>query len=119
MLNKRDYVIFDKMGGIQKIFCKVCGSGIAGTTERPRGSGPMADQMVERFMRFPNYVEAKFEFDDGSFHVTSGCRDCVHAGIDRQTMLELYQADMAEMKMPAGDRTPIQVIAVKPGGGIE
>lgn len=94
-LKKPDYI--EHQGGIvSRVFCKMCGSTIAGMSQRPAGSGSQINRMVTRFKRFSSYAEAKFKCNDGSFHVTNGCKACLTGLSDLETMTALLAADMTE-----------------------
>ncbi len=114
MLKRPDYVTYNADKTIDRIFCKVCGEAIAGHIETPRGSGNMAEKTAIRWRRFPNYVEAKFLFDDGHFHITNGCSKCITMDLTPKQMEELHSADLG--LMPGVDATPgvnaVRVVAV-------
>lgn len=112
MIKRRKFVTYDEKGAIKKMYCKVCGEPIAGTEMRPKGSGPDITVMVPKFMRYANYAEAKFYFNDGSHHVTNGCRNCLTNALTPQQMHTLYRVDMEEMGMFAGTRRPLVVVTV-------
>ena len=118
MLKRPDYITYNEDGAIDRLFCKMCGEPIAGTVEAPRGSGAMASRLVMRFRRFPNYIEAKFLFDDGHFHVTNGCKNCITMGLTPTQMEELHAADLG--LMPGVDATPgvnaVRVVALDSTG---
>lgn len=99
-----------KDGSLQAIHCKTCGAKIAGITMRP--SGPGDAPLVPKFSRFPNYAEAKFAFNDSSFHVTNGCTSCLSKGLTPKQMMLLYKTDCAEMQMEPGIRKPVVVTMV-------
>lgn len=109
MLVRPDYIEADDSGVIKGIFCKVCGTKIAGMIDKPKGSG-----LALKFKRFPMYAEAKLRHSDGSFHVTNGCKKCFMK-LEYKIGQEIYEADMAEMNMPA-DRWVEAVVAVDTSG---
>lgn len=113
----RDFIEYDTDGSIKKMFCKICGTPIAGTVYRPKGSGLKIDQLVEKFIRFPVYAEMKMECNDGSYHVTHGCKDCITTMQPIKVLRELYISDMEEagMAIPPGVE-PIGVVAIDTTG---
>lgn len=123
------YVLWDTQGGIAELFCKVCGTRIAGYVERlvdirQEPNGVRVEVKSLRFTRTEEYVEAKFEFWDGSFHVTNGCRNCVHTKLTSDQMYEIHIADLlndgGSHTELAKVRVPRKVVIVrKDGGGIE
>ena len=115
MLKKPEFVQMGD-GQIQKLFCKMCGTQIAGMVASPRGSGPLTGQFVERFKRFPNYAEAKFKASDGSFHVTNGCKNCLTKPLSAGEMQALYSADAVEMGIPVEDRGFSEVVTIDTSG---
>lgn len=117
-LARSDYVQFAADGTIDKIFCKMCGVVIASVEAIPIGSGPRAGKFVMHFQRHPNYVDAKFVFDDGHFHVTNGCKNCINMSLTSEQLEELHTADLG--LMPGVDATPdstaIEVVAIDATG---
>lgn len=109
MLMKPDY-IENKNGQMSKIYCKVCGKQIAGMVDKTDKNG----KTTSKFKRFPIYAEAKFRHSDGSFHVTNGCHKCFMK-LDYRLAQEVYEADMAEMQMPA-DKWVEAVVKVDTSG---
>lgn len=112
MLKRPDFVTYNAEGSLDRIYCKVCGEEIAGLVDRPKGSGVKNAVLVSRFIRFPNYAEIKMIFDDISYHVTNGCKTCLHEGMPLETLLELYKADCAEQGTEPGSRRPVEVVQV-------
>ena len=110
MLAKPDYMEYAEDGSMRKIFCKVCGKQIAGMIDKVDKTG----ETVTQFKRFPVYAEAKLRHSDGSFHVTNGCRHCFMK-LEYKTGQLVYEADMAEMQMPA-DKWVEAVVAVDTSG---
>lgn len=105
-----NHIVFGKNGGLT-VFCKMCGVKIAGMELRPKGSGPDINVMVSKFIRYPNYAEAKLQCSDGSFHVTHGCKSCLTVSLTKQELFQLYKADMREMNMPI-KRKPVSVVII-------
>lgn len=114
MVSKPEYVEWDG-NKISRIYCKVCGKAIAGTVDRPSGSGPYTKVMAKRFKRFSTYAEVKFLCDDGSFHVTNGCVLCLVGIIDPDIMTEMLQADAIEQERD-DKRTVVRCVAVDTSG---
>lgn len=84
-LKRPDYIEYDKIGRMIRLFCAVCGTVIG---EDRRGN----------FFRFTNYAELKMKFDNGQMHVTNLCTDCVVVVAQSpELMLEVYHADIDEM----------------------
>lgn len=81
-LKKPQYAIFGSRGEVVALYCKVCGVQIAHTDRRG-------------FRRSPSYIEAKLLCDDGSAHVTSGCRRCMSLALEPETLTQMLRADMA------------------------
>lgn len=111
MLKKPDFVEM-KDGQIEKLFCAVCGSQIAGMFEKPLDAA--RTKFVMRFKRLGNYAEAKFLHASGNFHVTNGCKECL-SNITLETAQEVYVADMMEQKMPANESV-VAIVAVDVSG---
>lgn len=113
MLKKaKDFIEFNRDGAIGRMYCKICGTPIAGTVVGPKGPD---QRLVEKFMRFPVYAEMKMECSDGSFHVTHGCKDCFLKKQPLSVLRELYMSDMEEMGMRV-NAEPIKVVAIDTTG---
>lgn len=120
------YVILDDVGAIKELFCKVCGTAIAGVQEMVRGRrqtrhGLWIEDHVHVWRRFPNYAELKMEFEDGSFHVTNGCNQCLTEGLTAEQLHELMHADMelegTEGAEAAKERIALRSVAIRTDGG--
>ena len=99
-LAKPDFAVYTQSGAIKWLYCKVCGAKIG-----------HRDRMG--FVRTPDYAEVKIRFDDGSFHVTSGCKNCLSTKMDKRILQEMYEADCADDKnCRMGDRRPVEVVVV-------
>jgi hypothetical protein len=81
-------------------------------------NGQMIERVVEGFMRNHLYCEMKIEFEDGSQHVTNGCKDCLVGLKDAAILQELEECDMSEQKLKARSAGAIDVLEVKVGGGV-
>ena len=87
---------------LEAIACRDCGAMISGLVEDERfedhrtinGRLVIFKRLV--FARFANYGECTLECDDGSAHVTHGCRDCL-AALTAADLEAWYAADLAEM----------------------
>ena len=112
MIKKRNFVKYGADGSMEKLFCKVCGKQIAGMVLRPKGSGPNINVMVAKFLRNADYTEIKIQFNDGSSHVTHGCKECLTNALTTQQMLTLYKCDMEEMGMFSGLRKPVRITEI-------
>ena len=115
MLKRPNYVE-EVNGVIQKLFCQVCGDQIAGVSASPIGSGPYANKLSDSFKRFANYAEIKIEFDDGSMHVTNGCKKCLKMTMPIEQANEIYQADLSVMGLKQDNRVPVRIVAVDTTG---
>lgn len=80
-LQRPDYIILDAAGRVTQIFCKVCGTQI----------GQM--NKIGRMVRTSEYIEAKIQCTDGSFHHTNGCDKCLHQSLPPSMLRKLMQAD--------------------------
>lgn len=105
------HIEFDPEGRILTIKCKVCGGIVASTQLRP--TSPVSGSALKhKFTRHNNYTEIKMELDDGSFHVTNGCGDCLKARMDPDILYELWSADMQEMGIEEGTARPVKVVKI-------
>lgn len=115
-------------GEILEIMCKICGTVIAGTTERiiryeTNRQGERVKVVSHRFSRHSNYTEIKigFEGDDDYAHITHGCSKCLITNLPVPVLSELHQAD--QMMSPDGytererSRIPTKVITLRADGG--
>ena len=113
MLARPNYITYTDTGAINNIFCKQCGTPIAGFVSVP--VTPTTRGI--RWRRFPNYAEIKMEFDDGHFHVTNGCKACLSLGLSPGVLHELHNADMTEMHITTDpDIAPMRVVAMDTTG---
>lgn len=120
------YVLQGPMGDILELFCKICGSAIAGkrtqvTGRRRTMTGEWIEDHLQTFVRFNNYGEIKIEFEDGSFHVTNGCSQCLNINLAPDVLFELHNADMDVEESIGGEiartKTPLRVVAIRTDGG--
>lgn len=125
-VKRPNYVTYGEDKSVEEIFCKVCGSPIAGMRARSAGRRLTRDrqwvELVEiRFRRLSNYTDLKIQFEDGSYHVTNGCKNCLSENLTIEQMTELHVADMLLEDWPGRDlqitRVPLQVVAIRRDGG--
>jgi len=95
------FVRKDEQGTLRELMCKMCGTVIAGFTERIVGyemdrAGNKVKVVSRQFTRFHNYTELKIAFSDGSFHVTNGCSACLSMSLPPAALDELHRADQEE-----------------------
>ena len=111
---------------IAEIFCKLCGTAIAGYTEQliKKGvnrNGVMVETVRQKFQRHHNYGELKIQFTNGSFHVTTCCTSCLNDHIHPDALQEMYWADV--IREPGSytpndrKRVPERVAASMKGAG--
>jgi hypothetical protein len=79
------------MGAVVRVEC-LCGAPLGGLTPVP---GPIVPgrPVPHVFAYFPNYQEAEITFDDGTKHVTNGCRECLANARD-DTAEKFYARDL-------------------------
>lgn len=125
-VQRPNYVMFGPNQELEELFCKICGTAIGGMHQALKGKrlnkqGVWIEEHVVRFRRFHNYAELKMEFQDGSAHVTNGCKTCLHENLTTDQLFELHIADMymdgAEYTKGAVRRVPKKVVAVRTDGG--
>lgn len=125
-VQRPSYIILTRTGGLQEIFCKACGTSIGGVQEtikgrRREGDGRWVEDRTSGFRRFSNYVEIKMQFEDGSFHVTNGCRNCLNDKLTPEQLQELHHADMDIEGTPSSqamkERKPVRVVVFRPDAG--
>jgi len=124
-LQRPNYVIYGPNGDIEELCCKMCGSVIGSMAEQVKGRRLTPQGWVEerilRFRRHNTYAELKMEFRDGSFHVTNGCRTCLHENLTMEQLDELHCADMHQdmgaHSVPCMERYPIGIAAIRTDGG--
>lgn len=117
-LRKKDFVTYGPKGSVLALDCKICGTRIASTYLRP---GPFpASVPIPKFSRNNLYAEIKFEFDDGSYHVTNGCKNCLGKDMSPELLQELFNADMEDalVHAKAGAKPTKVVVLDTTAGGI-
>lgn len=82
ILKRPDFVVYDTRGAVRELYCKVCSTQIAGGVP---------------FQRYANYAELKFSCDDGSLHVTNGCRKCLTRSTSKKILSAMLVADMTDL----------------------
>lgn len=117
-LHKRNFVTYGPKGVVLALDCKLCGTRIASTQLRP---GPLPNSVPKpKFSRNNMYAEIKFQFDDGSYHVTNGCKNCLSKDMPPEVLQELFEADMEDALVHAkGGAKPTKVVVLDhTAGGI-
>lgn len=114
---------------IEELFCKICGSAIAGMQSRIKGrrldaaTKQWIEEHVLEYKTFHNYAELKILFEDGSYHVTNGCKTCLSGDIPVEKLHELHTADLLHESQdyPGKElhlaRVPVMAVAIRLDGG--
>jgi hypothetical protein len=110
-------------GQLDRLQCKLCGVVIGEVQQRPVGmrerpNGRIVERVVENFVRNHLYTEIKIAFEDGSAHVTNGCRNCLVGNLSEEKLNELTYTDEDDLQMTRTGRKPVGVIKTLIGGGI-
>lgn len=115
-VHKRDFVTYSPEGSVTELYCKVCGVKIAGMALR---SGPHINSIPQwKFSRNNFYAEIKIAFDDGSHHVTNGCKNCLSSNMDPELLAELFDVDMEDLgSVDKRNGKPTQVVVYDATGG--
>lgn len=115
-LVRPNFVTYSPTGVVLALDCKICGVQIANTVPR---LGPVPGAVPRpKFSRNNLYAEIKMSIDDGSFHVTSGCKDCLNANMPPELLQEIFEADMEDQGW-FKDAQAIEVVVVDyTAGGI-
>jgi hypothetical protein len=119
----RKFVTYGNDGQMAVLHCKICGVVIGEKQERTVGfrhgpDGRVIERVLEGFARNHLYMEIKITFEDGSAHVTNGCKNCLTGLTDGARLSELEQCDMEEQGLKARTVSAVEVIETKIGGGI-
>lgn len=103
MLAKRKFAEYMPNGAIKWLYCKVCGAQIGRYEQDRKG-----------FVRNSMYAEVKIQFDDGSYHVTNGCKNCIKMSLAPDTLQEMYEADCEDAPSCSSGkgRMAVQAVAV-------
>lgn len=122
-----DYVQYHPKfpGMVEAIFCKICRTLIRGLVEDERfqdvvsRGGKIIVYKKLIMASFASYTEIEIEFDDGSKHVTSCCRQCANR-LQSDDLEELYSADLAQWEQEGaklggniGERKPVKIVGRK------
>jgi|SRR5580765_2997296 len=127
-VKRPNYVLYGPSMSLEELFCKVCGTAIGGLVTQVKGTritreGKQIEEQIIRFRRYHNYVEVKMQFEDGSYHVTCGCNQCMSVNLTPEQLDELHQADMSvEEEIYPGQeehmaRKAAMVVAIRTDGG--
>lgn len=119
----KDFVRLAQDGTIERLYCKLCGTIIGevqhqtiGFRERP--DGRLVERILEGFYRNHMYMEVKISFEDGSAHVTNGCKKCLMGDLSVEQLDELTQTDEEEQGLSISGRKSRAIVEQKFGGGI-
>ena len=109
-------------GELETLLCKLCGVVIGEKQQRTIGfrtapNGQKVERIVESFTRNHLYCEIKILFDDGSAHVTNGCKTCMNGPLPVEVLDEITFVDEQEMNLEL-NRKAVEVVERKIGGGI-
>lgn len=115
---------YSQEGELVRLRCKICGTVIGERAERSHGfkrlpDGRMIERISDQFHRNNLYCEIKISFEDGSAHVTNGCKNCLVGLTDGAILSELEQVDMTEQGFKPRTAIVLEVVEVKAGGGIQ
>lgn len=110
-LDKPDFILRNRAGGVHTVFCKCCGTIIA-------------QQRRRQFWRSRMYAEIKIRFADSTAHVTNICQNCIPILQRNPELLhQIYEADIADlcidnpdMEMFLVDKDKPRIVAVDTKG---
>jgi hypothetical protein len=110
-------------GTLERLQCKICGTVIGEKQQRTIGfrkapDGRVIERIIEGFTRNHLYTEIKIIFDDGSAHVTNGCKTCLMGNLSVEALSELTSIDERDLKLSPRKGAVIEVVETKIGGGI-
>src|SRR5262245_852561 len=119
----KKFAHFNADGSLERLQCKLCGDIIGETQQRPVGrrnrpDGRIVEKIVENFARNHKYTEIKIAYDDGSAHVTNGCKRCLTGDMAVEKLDEITQVDTEDLQLPPINRKAIGVVKLLVGGGI-
>jgi hypothetical protein len=114
---------FGDNGELRTLYCKLCGVVIGENQQRTIGfrtlpNGQKVERVLEGFLRNHLYMEIKIVFDDGSAHVTNGCKNCLTGDLGGEILAQLTSTDELEQKLKASNRKPLGIVEAVLGGGI-
>ena len=109
-------------GELQTLLCKLCGTVIGEKQLRTVGfrtapNGQKIERIVESFVRNHLYMEIKIAYDDGSFHVTNGCKKCLNGSLIVDILDDITFTDQKDLGLNL-PRRAVEVVEKKIGGGI-
>jgi len=118
-----DFAIMKPDGTLTRLHCKICGVVIGETGTRTLDrirdpGGNIVERVMESFLRNDLYTEMKIAYDDGSAHVTNGCRTCLTTALTMDELAQLTRADEIDLELPHREGKPIAIVKIKAGGGI-
>lgn len=117
-LRRSNFATYAPNGVLLELFCKICGTQIASTYLRP---GPHPSSVPQlKFSRNNLYAEIKMAFEDGSHHVTNGCKNCLGTNMPPELLESLFEADMQDLgAIDQRNGKPTKVVVYdSTGGGI-
>jgi hypothetical protein len=117
-----NFVRYSSGGELEVLLCKLCGVVIGEKQHRTIGfrtapNGQKIERIVENFVRNHLYCEIKIVYEDGSAHVTNGCKTCLNGPLSVEALDELTFVDEQDLKLSLG-RKAAEVVERKIGGGI-
>src|SRR5215813_11347863 len=118
-----DFAIIGPDGVMQRLLCKVCGV-VIGERElrslerKADPGGRLVERIVDGFIRNDLYTEMKIAYDDGSAHVTNGCKNCLTQALTLDDLAALTIADEIDLQLPHRTGKPIGIVKIMAGGGI-
>lgn len=86
MLKRLDFAEYGSRGELLTLYCKVCGIVI----------GDIVPNVG--FRRNSHYAELKMKCDDGSSHVTNGCKGCLSPSTPKRILTAMLAADMEDQR---------------------
>lgn len=118
----QDFARLAPDGILERLQCKVCGAVIGEKQYRTIGfrtapNGQKIERIVESFARNHLYYEIKIACEDGSAHVTNGCKNCLGGSLSVDLLDELLWTDEQDLGIKLGRRSA-EVVERKLGGGI-
>jgi len=80
--------------------------------------GRIIEKHVEAFTRNDFYTELKIAYEDGSFHITNGCKNCLHQSLTIDQLAQITEVDEDDLELPHRNGAPVGIMKIKLGGGI-
>jgi hypothetical protein len=118
-----DFARFEN-GILVRLYCKMCGTIIGELTNRPlerklAPNGTIIERHTERFCRTADYCEMKIVYEDGSAHITHGCKSCLQGTqFDEYDLQRITEIDEVDLNLPHREAAPVGIAQIKVGGGI-